>query len=166
MINIFKFCWIIDFPYFVYDDKSKKIDFFHNLFSMPYYGALKDVKDKNPLDILAYQYDLVCNGIELSSGAIRSNKLHIMHKAFAIADYSRGKVDTKFSALVRAFRFGVPPHGGIAPGVNRMVMLHADEPNISEVICFPMNQQGEDVLMDAPFKVDNKHLHELSLQII
>ncbi len=163
--NIFKFCWIIDFPYFVYEDKSKKIDFFHNPFSMPH-GGLKDLEDKNPLDILAYQYDLVCNGIELSSGAIRNNKLNIMYKAFAIAGYSKEEVDTKFGALVRAFRFGVPPHGGIAPGVDRMVMLLADEPNIREVICFPMNQQGEDVLMGAPSKVEDKHLRELSLQII
>ena len=163
--NIFKFCWVIDFPYFVYDDKSKKIDFFHNPFSMPH-GGLKDLEEKNPFDILAYQYDLVCNGIELSSGAIRNNKLDIMYKAFAIAGYSRGEVDTKFGALVRAFRFGVPPHGGIAPGVDRMVMLLADEPNIREVICFPMNQQGEDVLMGAPSKVDNRHLRELSLQVI
>ncbi len=163
--NIFRFCWIIDFPYFVYDDKSKKIDFFHNPFSMPH-GGLKDLEDKNPLDILAYQYDLVCNGIELSSGAIRNNKLDIMYKAFAIAGYSRGEVDTRFGALVRAFRFGVPPHGGIAPGVDRIVMLLADEPNIREVICFPMNQQGEDVLMGAPSKVEDKHLRELSLKVI
>ncbi|MEC4734500.1 MAG: aspartate--tRNA ligase [Wolbachia endosymbiont of Halictus tumulorum] len=163
--DIFKFCWIIDFPYFVYDDKSKKIDFFHNPFSMPH-GGLKDLEEKDPLDILAYQYDLVCNGIELSSGAIRNNKLDIMYKAFAIAGYSKEEVDTKFGALVRAFRFGVPPHGGIAPGVDRMVMLLADEPNIREVICFPMNQQGEDVLMGAPSKVEDNHLRELSLKVV
>lgn len=163
--NIFKFCWIIDFPYFVYDEKSKKIDFFHNPFSMPH-GGLRDLEEKDPLDIVAYQYDLVCNGIELSSGAIRNNKLDVMYKAFAIAGYSKEEVDTKFGALVRAFRFGVPPHGGIAPGVDRMVMLLADEPNIREIICFPMNQQGEDILMGAPSEVDNSHLHELSLQII
>ncbi|MDF0607872.1 aspartate--tRNA ligase [Wolbachia endosymbiont of Onchocerca gibsoni] len=163
--NVFKFCWIIDFPYFVYDYKNKKINFFHNPFSMPH-GGLKDLEERNPLYILAYQYDLVCNGIELSSGAIRNNKLDIMYKAFAISGYSKEEVDTKFSALVRAFRFGVPPHGGIAPGVDRMVMLLADEPNIREVICFPMNQQGEDVLMGAPSKVKSRHLHELSLQVI
>ncbi|QDW09133.1 aspartate--tRNA ligase [Wolbachia pipientis] len=163
--NIFRFCWVIDFPYFVYDDKSKKIDFFHNPFSMPH-GGLKDLEEADPLDILAYQYDLVCNGIELSSGAIRNNKLDIMYKAFAIAGYSKEEVDIKFGAFVRAFRFGVPPHGGIAPGVDRMVMLLADEPNIREVICFPMNQQGEDVLMGAPSKVEDKHLRELSLQIV
>jgi len=162
--NIFKFCWIIDFPYFVYDDKNKKIDFFHNPFSMPK-GGLKDLEEKNPLDILAYQYDLVCNGIELSSGAIRNNKLDIMYKAFAIAGYSKEDVDTKFGALVRAFRFGVPPHGGIAPGIDRMVMLLTDEPNIREVICFPMNQQGEDILMGAPSEVDDGHLSGLSLQV-
>ncbi|WP_025264302.1 aspartate--tRNA ligase [Wolbachia endosymbiont of Onchocerca volvulus] len=163
--NVFKFCWIIDFPYFVYDYKNKKINFFHNPFSMPH-GGLKDLEERNPLYILAYQYDLVCNGIELSSGAIRNNKLDIMYKAFAISGYSKEEVDTKFSALVRAFRFGVPPHGGIAPGVDRMVMLLADEPNIREVICFPMNQQGEDVLMGAPSKVKSRHLHELFLQVI
>ncbi|MGL9682001.1 MAG: aspartate--tRNA ligase [Wolbachia sp.] len=163
--NIFKFCWIIDFPYFIYEDKSKKIDFFHNPFSMPH-GGLKDLEKKNPLNILAYQYDLVCNGVELSSGAIRNNKLDIMYKAFAITGYSKEEVDTKFGALVRAFRFGVPPHGGIAPGIDRIVMLLADEPNIREVICFPMNQQSEDVLMGSPSEVNNKHLHELSLQII
>uniref|UniRef100_A0A3B0IXQ1 Aspartate--tRNA(Asp/Asn) ligase n=1 Tax=Wolbachia endosymbiont of Aleurodicus floccissimus TaxID=2152762 RepID=A0A3B0IXQ1_9RICK len=163
--DIFKFCWVIDFPYFLYDDKSKKIDFFHNPFSMPH-GGLKDLEEADPLDILAYQYDLVCNGIELSSGAIRNNKLDIMYKAFAIAGYSKEEVDTKFGALVRAFRFGVPPHGGIAPGVDRMVMLLANEPNIREVICFPMNQQGEDILMGAPSKVDNKHLCELSLKVV
>ncbi|WP_369800037.1 aspartate--tRNA ligase [Wolbachia endosymbiont of Ctenocephalides felis wCfeT] len=163
--NTFKFCWVIDFPYFVYDDKSKKIDFFHNPFSMPH-GGMKDLEEKDPLDILAYQYDLVCNGVELSSGAIRNNKLDIMYKAFAIAGYSKEEVDAKFGALVRAFRFGVPPHGGIAPGIDRMVMLIADEPNIREVICFPMNQQGEDVLMGAPSKVDDKHLRELFLQTL
>lgn len=163
--DIFKFCWIIDFPYFAYDDKSKKIDFFHNPFSMPH-GGLKDLEEADSLDILAYQYDLVCNGIELSSGAIRNNKLDIMYKAFAIAGYSKEEVDTKFGALVRAFRFGVPPHGGIAPGVDRMVMLLADEPNIREVICFPMNQQGEDVLMGAPSKIEDKHLRELSLKVV
>ncbi|MCA4773812.1 aspartate--tRNA ligase [Wolbachia endosymbiont of Mansonella perstans] len=163
--NIFKFCWVIDFPYFIYDNKSKKINFFHNPFSMPH-GGLKDLEGKSPLDILAYQYDLICNGIELSSGAIRNNKLDIMYKAFAIAGYSQEEVDAKFGALVRAFRFGVPPHGGIAPGIDRMVMLLADESNIREVICFPMNQQGEDVLMGAPSEVDNRHLRELSLQVI
>ncbi|MBR9984117.1 MAG: aspartate--tRNA ligase [Wolbachia endosymbiont of Homalodisca vitripennis] len=163
--NVFKLCWVIDFPYFVYDDKSKKIDFFHNPFSMPH-GGLKDLEEADPLDILAYQYDLVCNGIELSSGAIRNNKLDIMYKAFAIAGYSKEEVDTKFGALVRAFRFGVPPHGGIAPGVDRMVMLLADESNIREVICFPMNQQGEDVLMGAPSKIEDKHLRELSLKVV
>ncbi|QKX02495.1 aspartate--tRNA ligase [Wolbachia endosymbiont of Dirofilaria (Dirofilaria) immitis] len=163
--NVFKFCWVIDFPYFMYDNKNKKINFFHNPFSMPH-GGLKDLEEKNPLYILAYQYDLVCNGIELSSGAIRNNKLDVMYKAFAISGYSKEEVDTKFSALVRAFRFGVPPHGGIAPGVDRMVMLLADEPNIREVTCFPMNQQGEDVLMGAPSKIKSGHLRELFLQVI
>lgn len=162
--NTFKFCWIIDFPYFIYDDKNKKVDFFHNPFSMPK-GGMKDLEDKNPLDILAYQYDLVCNGVELSSGAIRNNKLDVMYKAFSIAGYSKEEVETKFGALVRAFRFGVPPHGGIAPGIDRIVMLLSDEQNIREVICFPMNQQGEDLLMGAPSQVESIHLRELSLYI-
>ena len=159
--NTFQFCWITDFPYFMYDDKNKKIDFFHNPFSMPR-GTIKDL-EKNPLSIIAYQYDLVCNGIELSSGAIRNNDLDIMYKAFSIAGYNREEVNRKFGALVRAFRFGVPPHGGIAPGIDRIIMLLADEPNIREVICFPMNQQGEDILMGAPSKIDKNHLRELSL---
>ncbi|MDG7056453.1 MAG: aspartate--tRNA ligase [Wolbachia endosymbiont of Meromenopon meropis] len=163
--NVFKFCWIVDFPYFVYDDKNKKNDFFHNPFSKPH-GNLKDLEKKNPLDILAYQYDLVCNGVELSSGAIRNNNLDIMYKAFNIVGYGKEIVDSKFPALVRAFRFGVPPHGGIALGIDRMLMLFADEPNTREVICFPMNQHGEDILMGAPSEVDNEHLRELSLQII
>ncbi|OEY86709.1 aspartate--tRNA ligase [Wolbachia pipientis] len=162
--NIFKFCWVVDFPYFVYDDKNKKIDFFHNPFSMPQAG-LKDLEEKNPLDILAYQFDLVCNGVELSSGAIRNNKLDIMYKAFTIAGYSKEEVDIKFGALVRAFRFGVPPHGGIAPGIDRMVMLLTDEANIREIICFPMNQQGVDVLMGAPSTVDEHQLCELYLKV-
>ncbi|QKX01566.1 aspartate--tRNA ligase [Wolbachia endosymbiont of Cruorifilaria tuberocauda] len=163
--NIFKFCWVIDFPYFGYDSKNKKINFFHNPFSMPH-GGLHDLEEKNPLNILAYQYDLVCNGVELSSGAIRNNKLDVMYKAFSISGYSKEEVDTKFSALVRAFRFGVPPHGGIAPGIDRIVMMLANEPTIREVICFPMNQQGEDVLMGAPSRIKSKHLNELSLQVI
>ncbi|MBV0899342.1 MAG: aspartate--tRNA ligase [Wolbachia endosymbiont of Fragariocoptes setiger] len=159
--NTFQFCWITDFPYFMYDDKNKKIDFFHNPFSMPK-GTIKDLEE-NPLGIIAYQYDLVCNGVELSSGAIRNNNLDIMYKAFSIAGYNREEVNRKFGALVRAFRFGVPPHGGIAPGIDRIIMLLADEPNIREVICFPMNQQGEDILMGSPSKIDKNHLHELSL---
>ncbi len=166
--NIFKFCWVVDFPYFTIDtwsdDKNRKIAFFHNPFSMPK-AELQDLEEKNPLDILAYQFDLVCNGVELSSGAIRNNKLDIMYKAFAIAGYSKKEVDTRFGSLVRAFRFGVPPHGGMAPGIDRMVMLLTGEPNIREVICFPMNQHGEDVLMGAPSTIDEDHLRILHLQI-
>ncbi len=162
--NVFKFCWIVDFPYFAYNEKEKKIDFFHNPFSLPH-GNLSDLEQKDPLDIVAYQYDIVCNGIELSSGAIRNNNLEIMYKAFAIAGYSKEDVDNRFNALVRAFKFGVPPHGGIAPGIDRMIMLLADEPNIREVICFPMNQRGEDLLMNAPSIVDKENLHDLSIDI-
>lgn len=162
--DVFKFCWVIDFPYFTYDEKEKKIDFFHNPFSMPQ-GGLSDLEGKDPLDIIAYQYDIVCNGVELSSGAIRNSSLEIMYKAFAIAGYSKEDVDNRFSALVRAFKFGAPPHGGIAPGIDRIVMLLADEPNIREVICFPMNQKGEDLLMDAPSKVEERNLRELSIDV-
>lgn len=162
--DVFKFCWIIDFPYFTYDEKEKKIDFFHNPFSMPQ-GGLSALEEKDPLDIIAYQYDIVCNGVELSSGAIRNSSLKIMYKAFAIAGYSKEDVDNRFSALVRAFKFGAPPHGGIAPGIDRIVMLLADEPNIREVICFPMNQRGEDLLMGAPSKVEERNLRDLSIDI-
>ncbi|UWI83041.1 aspartate--tRNA ligase [Wolbachia endosymbiont of Howardula sp.] len=161
--EVFKFCWIIDFPYFTY--KDHKIDFFHNPFSMPQ-GGLSGLEVSNPINILAYQYDLVCNGIELSSGAIRNNKLDILYKVFAIAGYTYQEVNKKFEVLVRAFRFGVPPHGGIAPGIDRIVMLLANEENIREVICFPMNQQGEDILMGAPSQIEKKYLNELSIQVI
>ena len=163
--NIFKFCWIVDFPYFKYDNKEKTIDFFHNPFSMPQ-GGLEALDTQDPLSILAYQYDIVCNGIEISSGAIRNHKLNIMYKAFSIAGYTKEMVDEKFKALTRAFKFGAPPHGGIAPGIDRIVMLLADVPNIREVICFPLNQSGEDLLMGSPSEVDNKHLKLLSLNII
>lgn len=162
--NIFKFCWIVDFPYFEWNEDEKKIDFSHNPFSMPQ-GGMEALNTKNPLDILAYQYDIVCNGIELSSGAIRNHRPEIMYKAFEMVGYGKEVVDERFGGMIRAFKFGAPPHGGIAPGVDRIVMLLADEPNIREVIAFPMNQKAEDLLMGAPAIVDDKQLRELNIQL-
>ncbi len=162
--GVFKFLWVVDFPYFEYDEEEKKIIFSHNPFSMPQ-GGMDALLSKNPLDILAYQYDIVCNGVELSSGAIRNHKPEIMYKAFEIAGYGPEVVDRKFGGMISAFKFGAPPHGGLAPGVDRMVMLLADEPNIREVICFPMNQKAEDLLMQAPSPAEEKQLRELHLQL-
>jgi aspartyl-tRNA synthetase len=161
----FKFCWIVDFPMFEYDEDNKKIDFSHNPFSMPQ-GELEALESKDPLDILAYQYDIVCNGVELSSGAIRNHKLDVMYKAFEIAGYTRDEVDKNFSGMINAFKYGAPPHGGSAPGIDRIVMLLADEPNIREVVVFPMNQKAEDLMMDAPSEVSPKQLRELHIRIV
>ncbi len=161
----FKFCWIVDFPMFEYDDELKQVVFSHNPFSMPQ-GELGALETMNPLDILAYQYDIVCNGVELSSGAIRNHKPEIMYKAFEIAGYSQDQVDRDFSGMINAFKFGAPPHGGSAPGVDRMVMLIADEPNIREVIVFPMNQKAEDLMMNAPAPATAKQLKELGIRIV
>ncbi|HWW64897.1 MAG TPA: aspartate--tRNA ligase [Sphingomonadaceae bacterium] len=160
----FKFCWVVDFPMFEYDEDAKKIDFSHNPFSMPQ-GELEALETKDPLDILAYQYDIVCNGVELSSGAIRNHKLEVMYKAFEIAGYTREEVDANFSGMINAFKFGAPPHGGSAPGIDRMVMLLADEPNIREVIVFPMTQKAEDLMMNAPAPVTAKQLRELNIRV-
>ncbi len=160
----YKFLWVVDFPYFEYDEDEKKIIFSHNPFSMPQ-GGMEALLTKNPLEILAYQYDIVCNGVELSSGAIRNHKPEIMYKAFEIAGYGAETVDSKFGGMISAFKFGAPPHGGLAPGVDRMVMLLADEPNIREVIAFPMNQKAEDLLMQAPNVAEEKSLRELHLQL-
>jgi aspartyl-tRNA synthetase len=163
--NRFDFCWIVDFPMFEYDEEAKKVDFSHNPFSMPQ-GELEALETKDPLDILAYQYDIVCNGVELSSGAIRNHRPDIMYKAFEIAGYSQADVDTNFSGMINAFKFGAPPHGGSAPGIDRIVMLIAGEPNIREVVLFPMNQKAEDLMMNAPSEVSPKQLRELGIRIV
>ncbi|MSO90500.1 MAG: aspartate--tRNA ligase [Acetobacteraceae bacterium] len=160
----FKFCWITDFPMFEYNEDDKKIDFSHNPFSMPQ-GGLEALNTQDPLTIKAYQYDIVCNGIELSSGAIRNHRPDIMIRAFEIAGYPASEVEARFGGMLNAFRYGAPPHGGSAPGIDRIVMLLADEPNIREVILFPLNQQGEDLLMGAPAEVPTLRLKELSLTL-
>jgi aspartyl-tRNA synthetase len=163
--NAFKFCWIVDFPMYEWDEVELRVIFSHNPFSMPQ-GEMEALETMNPLDILAYQYDIVCNGIELSSGAIRNHKPEIMYKAFEIAGYDRSVVDEKFKGMITAFKYGAPPHGGSAPGVDRIVMLLADEPNIREVILFPMNQKAEDLMMGAPSYVSEKQLRELRIAIV
>jgi aspartyl-tRNA synthetase len=161
----FKFCWIVDFPMFEYDEDAKKIDFSHNPFSMPQ-GELEALETQDPLTIKAWQYDIVCNGVELSSGAIRNHRPDIMYKAFEIAGYSREEVDTNFAGMINAFKYGAPPHGGSAPGVDRIVMLLADVANLREVVVFPMNQKAEDLLMGAPGAVDIKQLRELHIRLV
>jgi len=161
----FEFCWIVDFPMFEYDEDAKKVDFSHNPFSMPQ-GELEALQTKDPLDILAFQYDIVCNGVELSSGAIRNHRPDIMYKAFEIAGYSQADVDTNFAGMINAFKYGAPPHGGSAPGVDRIVMLLADQPNIREVIVFPMTQKAEDLMMGAPAFVTPKQLRELNIRVV
>mgnify|MGYP000823973309 FL=1 len=161
--DVFKFCWIVDFPMFELDEQGK-LSFSHNPFSMPQ-GGLKDLNEENPLDILAYQYDLVCNGIELSSGAVRNHDIEIMIKAFEMAGYTEEEVKTKFGALYTAFQYGAPPHAGIAPGVDRMIMLLTEAENIREVIAFPLSSKAEDLMMGAPGKVSNKQLREVHIKI-
>jgi aspartyl-tRNA synthetase len=161
----FRFCWIVDFPMYEFNEEQQKIDFSHNPFSMPQ-GEMEALETKDPLDILAWQYDIVCNGVELSSGAIRNHRPDIMYKAFEIAGYTREEVDTNFSGMINAFKFGAPPHGGSAPGIDRIVMLLADEPNIREVILFPMNQKAEDLMMNAPAPVIPKQLKELHIKVV
>ncbi|MFE3549765.1 aspartate--tRNA ligase [Streptomyces kronopolitis] len=160
----FRFCWIVDFPMFEKDEDTGKIEFSHNPFSMPQ-GGLEALETKDPLDILAWQYDIVCNGTELSSGAIRNHEPEVMYKAFAIAGYDKETVEAEFGGMLRAFKFGAPPHGGIAPGVDRIVMLLADEPNIRETIAFPLNGNAQDLLMGAPSEVEEARLKELHLSI-
>jgi aspartyl-tRNA synthetase len=161
----FEFCWIVDFPMYEWNEEEGKIDFSHNPFSMPQ-GGLEALETKDPLDILAYQYDVVCNGVELSSGAIRNHKPEIMEKAFAIAGYSKEELERRFGGMLRALQYGAPPHGGIAPGIDRMVMLLCGEDNLRQVVMFPMNQQAEDLMMGAPSEVSPKQLKELHIRVV
>ncbi len=160
----FAFCWIVDYPMFEIDDLTKKIKFSHNPFSMPQ-GDIDNLDFSKPLEIKAYQYDIVCNGIELSSGAIRNHIPDLMYKLFSIAGYEKNDVDEKFSGMINALSYGAPPHGGIAPGLDRIIMLLANEKNIREVTLFPLNQNAQDLLMKAPSEVDSKQLKELNLKI-
>ena len=166
--DVFRFCWIVDFPMYEYDEDNKKIDFSHNPFSMPQGGmeALEAAKtDEEKLDLLAFQYDIVCNGIELSSGAIRNHRPDIMLKAFELAGYGPEVVEEEFGGMLNAFRYGAPPHGGIAPGVDRIVMILAEVENLRDVTLFPMNQQAQDLMMGAPSAVDDRQLKELSIKL-
>ena len=162
--NTFAFCWIVDYPMFEKDEQTNKIEFSHNPFSMPQ-GEVEKINFDKPLDILAYQYDIVCNGIELSSGAIRNHIPELMYKLFSIAGYDKKQVDEKFSGMINALSYGAPPHGGIAPGIDRIVMLLANEKNIREVTMFPMNQNAQDLMMNAPSAVNEKQLKELNLSL-
>ena len=162
--NIFAFCWIVDYPMFELDENDGKIGFSHNPFSMPQ-GDLEKLNFEKPLEMKAYQYDIVCNGIELSSGAIRNHKPELMYKLFSIAGYNKEQVDEKFSGMINALSYGAPPHGGIAPGIDRIVMLLANEKNIREVTMFPMNQNAQDLMMNAPSEISENQLKELNLTI-
>jgi len=162
--NTFAFCWIVDYPMFEKDEQTNKIEFSHNPFSMPQ-GEVEKINFDKPLDILAYQYDIVCNGIELSSGAIRNHIPELMYKLFSIAGYDKKQVNEKFSGMINALSYGAPPHGGIAPGIDRIVMLLANEKNIREVTMFPMNQNAQDLMMNAPSTVDENQLKELNLSL-
>ena len=162
--DCFRFCWIVDYPMYGLDETTRKLGFSHNPFSMPQ-GGLEALENEDPLTIKAWQYDIVCNGVELSSGAIRNHLPEVMYKAFSIAGYSREEVEAQFGGLLAAFKYGAPPHGGSAPGIDRIIMLLADEPNIREVIAFPMNQQAQDLLMQAPAEVPMERLRELHIKL-
>ena len=162
--NTFAFCWIVDYPMFEKNEDTKRIEFSHNPFSMPQ-GDPDKINFEKPLEILAYQYDIVCNGVELSSGAIRNHIPNLMYKLFSIAGYKKEEVDDKFSGMINALSYGAPPHGGIAPGIDRIVMLLANEKNIREVTMFPMNQNAQDLMMNAPSKIEESQLKELNLSI-
>ena len=162
--NQFAFCWIVDYPMYELDEQTKKIKFSHNPFSMPQ-GDIDNIDFNNPLKIKAFQYDIVCNGVELSSGAIRNHIPELMYKLFSIAGYNKKQVEEKFSGMLNALSYGAPPHGGIAPGVDRIVMLLAEEKNIREVTLFPMNQNAQDLMMKAPSDVDTKQLKEIGIKL-
>ncbi len=163
--DAYRFCWIVDYPMYEWNETEQKVDFSHNPFSMPQ-GGLEALESKSPLDVLGYQYDIVCNGDELASGAIRNHLPEIMCKAFEIAGYGSAEVENRFGGMLSALKFGAPPHGGIAPGIDRIIMLLAKEPNIREVIMFPMNQQAQDLMMSAPAPADAKHLREIHIRTI
>ena len=160
----FAFCWVIDYPMFELDENTQKIKFSHNPFSLPQ-GNIKELDFKNPLEIKAYQYDIVCNGVELSSGAIRNHIPDLMYKLFSIVGYTKEDVENKFSGMINALSYGAPPHGGIAPGIDRIVMLLANKQNIREVTLFPMNQNAQDLMMKAPSEIEDKYLKELGLKL-
>ena len=162
--NVFKFCWVVDFPMYEMDEKTGKRIFSHNPFSMPQ-GGIKALKTMEPLEIKAFQYDIICNGVELSSGAIRNHLPELMEKAFELAGYPKEFLEERFGGMYKAFKLGAPPHGGCAPGIDRIVMLLANEKNIREVIAFPMNQQAQDLLMEAPAPVDAVQLREIHVKL-
>jgi aspartyl-tRNA synthetase len=162
--NAYRFCWIVDFPMYQRDEDTGAIQFSHNPFSMPQ-GGVEALATREPLAIKAYQYDIVCNGVELSSGAIRNHRADVMYRAFEIAGYTAADVEERFGGLLNAFRYGAPPHGGLAPGIDRIVMLLADEPNLREVIAFPMNQRAQDLMMQAPAEVPPARLRELHIKL-
>ena len=162
--DVYRFCWVVDYPMFELDEQTGKVQFSHNPFSMPQ-GGMDALVEKDPLEVLAYQYDLVCNGEELSSGAIRNHRPEIMYKAFEISGYTKAEVDEQFSGMISAFRYGAPPHGGIAPGLDRIVMLLADVENLREIVAFPMNQKAQEPMMDSPRAVSQRQLEELHIRI-
>ena len=162
--NRFELCWIVDFPMFEWDEDNKKVEFSHNPFSMPQ-GGLDALKEGDPLSLKAYQYDIVCNGYEIGSGAVRNHLPEIMKVAFGIAGYEETVLEERFGAMYRAFQYGAPPHGGMAAGLDRIVMLLCGEKNLREVTLFPMNQQAEDLLMGAPSEVSNQQLRDLHLRL-